>query len=889
MGNSYTFTTGGNIQSGSIIRAEDFTSEFNALQSAFDSSGGHKHNGDAGEGGRVEVVGPAGQLVVTASALTGSSSKLLNLGTSSNLLLDVFIADDKKINFGDAQDATIKYDETTSDTLLFEGANIRINNTNKIIEFRDADLKIHSSTNGQLDIDADVELEIVAPTVDIQAETAITLVSDAITFGENGNTDIVLSFNASTSDGTLTWMEDEAHFKFSDDIVVDSTKKIYFNDEGGEHISGDATDLTITSGNDLNLTATTDINIPANVGLTFGNDAEKIEGDGTDLTISGNNINLTAVADVNIPVNVGLTFDTAEKIESDGTDLNITVGSGGDINIPANIGMTFGNDGEKIEGDGTDLTITGNNINLTATADVVIPADVGITFGSGEKIEGDNTDLTVTSGNDINLTATGTVNLNTDTVGLHFGANEDVTLTHVHDTGLLLNSTRELQFGSSSTKVHQSSSGVLDLTATTVQVSNDLHLNTDGAVLAFGADNADNLPDIRITHISPSDDFAVDSGLSIISTNVNANAGPVLVLDRNNNNSAVNDIIGSVQFKGDNTSNASVIMGEIKTKITDTTAGNEDSDVIISNIIAGTPTAQLTLSATGVTANVGFTNAGNSSTSGNLVVSADADADDLTGDSAVGRLTLGAGEDLNLYHGGTNSYIVNDTGDLFIDTAGDIVLDADGGDIIFKDDGTSIGSFTNSSSDFVITSSVQDKDILFKGDDNGSPVTALTLDMSEAGKATFSQDINVPGEVQTTKIAFTDGDDAMTVADGGSVTFADDVTVTGRAVPGTAPSPASGTSGTVTFDLSENNNFTLSPSGAINDLGFTNQSTSVGQSGTIKLYLASAYAITPATTVAINTDTLTAIQAAGTYMLTYFVTQGSGNNSIYISASGALT
>ena len=143
--------------------------------------------------------------------------------------------------------------------------------------------------------------------------------------------------------------------------------------------------------------------------MTFGDDGEKIEGDGTDLTISGNNINLTAVADVNIPSGVGLTFATAEKIESDGTDLSITVGSGGDINIPADIGVTFGNDGEKIEGDGTDLTITGNNINLTATADIVVPADVGITFGSGEKIEGDSTDLTVTSGAKINLTATSDV------------------------------------------------------------------------------------------------------------------------------------------------------------------------------------------------------------------------------------------------------------------------------------------------------------------------------------------------------------------------------------------------------------------------------------------------------------------------------------------------
>ena len=109
---------------------------------------------------------------------------------------------------------------------------------------------------------------------------------------------------------------------------------------------------------------------------------------------------------MNILSGVGVTFATAEKIESDGTDLSITVGSGGDINIPADIGLTFGDDGEKIEGDGTDLTISGNNINLTATADVVVTANVGVTFGSGEKIEGDDTDLTITSGAKINLTAT---------------------------------------------------------------------------------------------------------------------------------------------------------------------------------------------------------------------------------------------------------------------------------------------------------------------------------------------------------------------------------------------------------------------------------------------------------------------------------------------------
>ena len=50
-------------------------------------------------------------------------------------------------------------------------------------------------------------------------------------------------------------------------------------------------------------------------------------------------------------------------------------------------------------------------------------------------------------------------------------------------------------------------------------------------------------------------------------------------------------------------------------------------------------------------------------TSGGLVkLDVDVDADDVSADSATGRLTIGASEDLNLYHGGTHSYIVNDTG-----------------------------------------------------------------------------------------------------------------------------------------------------------------------------------------------------------------------------------
>jgi len=78
-----------------------------------------------------------------------------------------------------------------------------------------------------------------------------------------------------------------------------------------------------------------------------------------------------------------------------------------------------------------------------------------------------------------------------------------------------------------------------------------------------------------------------------------------------------------------------------------------------------------------------------------------------------------------------------------LDSAGDIVLDAAGNNVTFKSAGTAILDISNSSSDAVITSSVQDKDIIFKGDDGGVAITALTLDMSAAGDATFNNDIYV--------------------------------------------------------------------------------------------------------------------------------------------------
>ena len=87
------------------------------------------------------------------------------------------------------------------------------------------------------------------------------------------------------------------------------------------------------------------------------------------------------------------------------------------------------------------------------------------------------------------------------------------------------------------------------------------------------------------------------------------------------------------------------------------------------------------------------------------------------------------------------------SGDLTLDVAGDIVLDADGADVIFKDDGTEYGRVTNSSTDFVIQTAVSDKDFILKGNDDGSTITALTVDMSAAGAATFNNDVTAFSDV----------------------------------------------------------------------------------------------------------------------------------------------
>jgi hypothetical protein len=67
-----------------------------------------------------------------------------------------------------------------------------------------------------------------------------------------------------------------------------------------------------------------------------------------------------------------------------------------------------------------------------------------------------------------------------------FGDDNEVTLTHVHDTGLLLSSTDQLQFGDAGTYIHQSADGVLDLVSDTEIEINATTIDINGNVEISG-------------------------------------------------------------------------------------------------------------------------------------------------------------------------------------------------------------------------------------------------------------------------------------------------------------------------------------------------------------------------------------------------------------------
>ena len=388
---------------------------------------------------------------------------------------------------------------------------------------------------------------------------------------------------------------------------------------------------------------------------------------------------------------------------------------------------------------GTHLTTDGSG-TLSWAASVTLANDSNnrVITGTGSGLNGesnltfDGSTLAVTGATTIStdLTVGDDLSLDSDAAVLNFGDDQDVNLTHVADTGLLLNAAMVIQFRDSGLTIGSNADGDLDIVSDgtavdSINIESAGGITLDAGTAGSGIIYEDDGTEMMRIHNSSSD-VILESKVSdkdiIFKVNDGGSATEVFRVD--------GDVSALLVASGKELRFAD--SGEkISGNGTDLTL-NSGADI---NLTATTDV--------NIPSGVGVT-------FGDDGEKIEGDGTDLTIASSA-KINLTATSDVHIPNnvgivfGGDSEKIEGDGTDLTIsannltvDAAADINLDAGGADVNFKDDGTTILSFTNSSSDAVITAGVQDKDIIFKGDDGGSAVTSLTLDMSNAGAAIFS-------------------------------------------------------------------------------------------------------------------------------------------------------
>jgi hypothetical protein len=266
---------------------------------------------------------------------------------------------------------------------------------------------------------------------------------------------------------------------------------------------------------------------------------------------------------------------------------------------------------------------------------------------------------------------------------IYLGNDQEVTLTHVHDTGLLLNGSKQLQFGDSGTYIHQSA-------------ADDLQLVSDGTI-TLNADT-DIILDANGADIFLKDDGTTFGSLTNSSSNLVIKSGTTTALTFSGANATLAGTLGS---------------GAV------TSTGDSSFDQItVDNVVINDKSITMTGSADDTAT---FTVAEN----GALTIQ--------TVDTAAEAANISITAD------GTNT-IAGTT--ITLDSAGDIELDAGGADVILKDDGTTFGSLTNSSSNLVIKSGTTTA-LTFSGANVTMGGNITIPDSGDIGSATIPGAINI--------------------------------------------------------------------------------------------------------------------------------------------------
>jgi fibronectin-binding autotransporter adhesin len=536
-------------------------------------------------------------------------------------------------------DGTTNLDVVDIDGAVNIAAATTIATDNKI-QFRDTAIYVNSSTDGQLDIVADTEVQIAATTVDINGAVDISgnldvggnlvvtgtttfnggtltmgdAATDNVVFGADinsniiPNTDDTYDLGSSSQEWRNLYIDGTANI---DSLVADTA------DINGGTIDGATiatSDITVGSGKTLNVSAGT---------LTLADDqisGDKVEGGTiaattiTTLTSTTGNItsvNATTVDTTNLEVTTLKAKDgTAAGSIADSTgvvtlassvltttDINggtidgVTIGgsSAGDITYAnlsdGTITITAFADEDDMSSDSATLVPTQQSVKAYVDAQVTAQ-DLDIVGDTGtDSIDLDSETITFTGGTGItSVVTTGTVTHNIDsTVATLTGSqtltNKSLTAPTLTGTAIVasLDISGDIDVDGTTNLDVVDIDGAVDM-ASTALVTGVL---TTTAATVFNGGFASN----AASTITTADNLDT---LSLISTDADASVGPNLRLYRNSGSPADSDALGRINAVGRNDASQDVIYSTIETYALDVSDGTESAVLNFNVMQAGT-------------------------------------------------------------------------------------------------------------------------------------------------------------------------------------------------------------------------------------------------------------------------------------------------------------
>ena len=647
------------------------------------------------------------------------------------------------------------------------------------------------------------------------------LFSNAITFGTGADTDIAITFDGNTSDGVLTWMEDEDYFQFSDDILLSTTEKLQFRDTAIYiHSSADG-QLDLIADTEIQIAATTvDINGNVDVSGTltvagavdFGDAAlsnvgavqlDSIAGDGdtdTSITFSGSDVITIAAGGAN-----QVTFTNGAIVPSTDNDIDLGTSSvefkdaffDGTVTSDAFAGPLTGDVTGNVSG--TAATVTGaaqSNITSLGTLTTLTVDDITI---NGSTIS-DGGDFTLDVNGDITLDANGgdilfkddgtTFGSATNTSGnliIKSGTTTALTFSGANVTvaGDLTISGDDLVMGTNTAGHILVADGtnfnpvaVGDLSEISTVANDDVFLAVDtsggglkkiarSAVVSGLASSAAISNVVEDTTPQLGGDLDVNGNDLVSTSNGNISLLPngtgKVIIDGNGSSGGVSITDGLIDIRT-GTGNVTKVKFYCESSNAHAQTLQAAPHSASSSAVLVLPTASGTLVGTGDTGSVSNTMLAGSIADSKLSTISTADkvsgaAVQVDGATDGTSITLADSDKFLVDDGGTTKYI--NASQLNAYTSAAVALD----DISTGDAAVTLAT---SAGNITIDAQGNDTDIILKGTDGSSDTTFLTIDGSAAGEATFNAGIVI---ADAGNIGSASDKDAIAIASDGVVTF----------------------------------------------------------------------------------------------------------------------